>query len=101
SKKNKDLFKQIDFTKYDLIVVSDYDKLTLDHFFWDTIFSLPNRKIIDLKKYRKYFEKFDFKNCIIKCNDKEWHQNEVSCLRSKVDVRDDSYIITTLGSKGF
>lgn len=87
-------FKNLDFSKYDLIVVSDYDKGTLTSGEFEILSDLQIPTIIDLKRVRKCMPNFRGSPCIMKCNEKELDENPfVPMLADKV--------VVTLGSKGY
>ena len=93
---NELTFKQLDLTQYDIIVVSDYDKNTLDIEQFDLLAETPNiPKIIDLKRVRSEMMSFRIPtSCILKCNLKEFDSNpHISLLGARV--------IVTTGEQGY
>jgi D-beta-D-heptose 7-phosphate kinase/D-beta-D-heptose 1-phosphate adenosyltransferase len=90
-------FKNLNFSEYDLIVVSDYDKNTLQDEEFALLGSLKNKKrLIDLKRVRKDMSSINFgkDTCVIKCNMKEYDQNPyIMMLGAKV--------VVTAGGNGY
>lgn len=90
-------FKNLNFSEYDLIVVSDYDKNTLQDDEFSLLSSLKNKnRLIDLKRVRKNMSSMNFgkDTCVIKCNMKEYDSNPyLMMLGSKV--------VVTAGGSGY
>lgn len=85
-------YKQPNFSQYDVVVVSDYDKGTLTLQEFETLREIDNNKIIDLKRVRHGMSFSD--NCILKCNEKEFilNPNIVSL---------GGHVVVTKGSEGY
>jgi len=98
------MIKSLDFNEYDLIIVSDYNKGTLDACH-DTILNLSTKKIMDLKVNRNYFFGgcSDFNSSIIKCNQKEF--NSLFAFEEMINSRwylvGPAGFVVTKGSDGF
>lgn len=88
-------FDLLDLSQYDIIVVSDYDKNTLELKHFDILAEATDiPKIIDLKRIRPDMMSFANKNCILKCNLKEYDLNpHISFLGAKV--------VVTTGENGY
>lgn len=93
-------FKSLDFSKYDMIVVSDYDKGTLREDEFEILSELNIPTIIDLKRIRLNMPSFK-KNphIILKCNEKEYEENPHMDLIAAKD--ENPTLVVTLGKNGF
>lgn len=92
------VIKSLELDEYDLIVLSDYNKGTLSEELFEYILEKYNKTIIfDLKKYRNWITNLDLSNTIIKCNKKEYEENNISILKYS-NVK---YLIETLGKDGY
>lgn len=90
-------FKNLNFSEYDLIVVSDYDKNTLNDDEFSLLASLKHKnRIIDLKRVRKNMSSLSFgkETSIIKCNMKEYDQNPYLMMLG-------SKLVVTAGGNGY
>lgn len=82
---------------YDLIIVSDYNKGTVN---FNVLKMLENYdkntlKIIDLKKLRKGMEHFDFSSSVFKCNQTEYDlNNQIEDINCKA-------VVVTMGENGY
>ncbi len=92
---NSLIFRNLDLSEYDIVVVSDYDKNTVTETEFDILAQNKNvPKIIDLKRVRPEMMSFGENQCILKCNEKEFDDNpHITLLGSKV--------IVTTGEKGY
>lgn len=92
------LIKGYNLSKYDMIVISDYDKGTFSEAVAEYIFDNYGGPIlVDLKKFRNWLGDFDLKNVVVKCNEKEYQENRVDTLNF-YSLRG---IVVTMGKNGY
>lgn len=90
-------FKNLNFSEYDLIVVSDYDKNTLQDDEFSLLASMKNKnRLIDLKRVRRNMSSTNFgkETCIIKCNTKEYDMNPHLMMLG-------AQVVVTAGGNGY
>lgn len=92
------LIRGHNLNRYDLIVISDYDKGTFTQELAEYIFeNFDGPILIDLKRFRNWMNSINLKNSVIKCNEKEYEENRIHVL----DYSPMRNMVITLGKKGY
>lgn len=85
-------YEGLDFSDFDLIVVSDYLKGTVSEQIINKIRDLKVPMILDYKKFLG-FGRYNTRQCVVKCNEKEYLND--------LDFDFSLNLVTTLGKNGY
>lgn len=92
------LIKGIELSTYDCIVLSDYAKGTATESLLEYITDKFSKRIfLDLKKFKNWMSSLDLRECIIKCNEKEYRENRINILSYTFN----SGFVVTEGKSGY
>ena len=92
------LVRGLDLRKYELIIISDYDKGSISEDLLDYIsHNFKGQIILDLKMFKNWMTSLDLRRSVIKCNQKEYEENRINTLA----LSQSGGLVVTCGKNGY